>query len=50
VPQLSYGLWNRCGVDTPGVCTTSTLSGAATIKVFAWVIALAMAIHTALHL
>ena len=44
VPQLSYGLWNRCGVDTPGFCSTSTLSGAATIKVlFAWMIALVMA-------
>ena len=44
VLQLSYGLWNRCGVDTPGFCSASTLSGAATIKVlFAWMIALAMA-------
>ena len=44
VPQLSYGLWNRCGVNTPGFCSTSTLSGAATIKVlFAWMIALVMA-------
>lgn len=44
VPQLSYGLWNRCGVNTPGFCSASTLSGAATIKVlFAWMIALAMA-------
>ena len=44
VPQLSYGLWNRCGVDTPGFCSASTLSGAATIKVlFAWMIALALA-------
>ena len=46
VPQLSYSLWNRCGVDTPGFCSASTLStsGTATIKVlFAWMIALAMA-------
>ena len=44
VQQLSYGLWNTCGVDTPGFCSANTLSGAATIKVlFAWMIALAMA-------
>ena len=50
VPQLSYGLWNRCGVDPPGFCSASTLSGAATIEAFTWMIALAMAIHIALHI
>ncbi len=50
VPQLSYGLWNRCGVDSPGFCTASTLSGAATMKAFAWMIAVATAIHMALHI
>ena len=25
VPQLSHGLWNSCGVETPGVCNVSTL-------------------------
>ena len=65
--QLSYSLWNSCGVDTPGFCSASTLSslagqppltqnprdytlsGATTTKVFAWMIVLAVAIHTALY-
>lgn len=48
---LSYSLWNSCGVDTPGFCTASTLrlSGAADLKAFVWMIALAMAIHMALR-
>ena len=40
IPQLSYSVWSSCGVDTPGLCTTSTLSGVATVKVFAWMIAI----------
>ena len=49
-PELSYGVWNRCGVQTPGVCTDSTLtlSGAATVQGFAWMIAVAMALYMAL--
>ena len=49
-PQLSYGVWNRCGVQTPGVCATSTLklSGATTVQGFAWMIAIAMALYMAL--
>ena len=48
---LSYGAWNLCGVDTPGLCTASMLrlSGAANLKAFAWMIALAMATHMALR-
>ena len=51
VPQLSYDLWNRCGVDTPGLCTASTLrlSGAANMKAIAWMIVVAMAILMALY-
>ena len=48
LPQLSYGVWQSCGVDTPGFCTgASTLSGASTMKAFAWMIAIAMAIYMA---
>ena len=49
-PELSYGLWNRCGMQTPGVCATSTLrqSGATTVQGFAWMIAIAMALCMAL--
>ena len=48
--QLSYGVWSRCGVQTPGVCAASTLtrSGAATVQGFAWMIAIAMALCMAL--
>ena len=39
---LSYGVWSECGVDPPGICTTNTLSGAAAVKAFAWIIAIAI--------
>lgn len=45
VSGLSYSVWNSCGIDTPGVCTTSSLSGAANMKAFAWMIILALVIH-----
>lgn len=48
-PQLSYSLWKECGVN-PEMCTTSTLSGGATMKAFAWMIAVTMAIHMALRM
>ena len=42
--SLSYGVWNACGVDSPGFCS-STLSGSIThMKAFAWVIAAALAV------
>ena len=49
-PELSYGVWNRCGVQTPGVCTGSTLqlSGAAATQGLAWMIAVAMALYMTL--
>ena len=51
VNLLSYSLWNRCGVtESPGFCTAAStleLSGAATMKAFGWMIAVIMAIHTA---
>lgn len=50
VLQLSSDLWNKCGIDDPGVCAASTLtlSGAANTKGFAWMIALPMVILMAL--
>ena len=49
-PELSYSVWSRCGVQTPGVCSNSTLtlSGAATVQGFVWMIAVAMALYIAL--
>ena len=47
-PELSYNFWKSCGVETPGICTTSTLSGAAIMKALMWMIVVAMAIHVAL--
>ena len=55
LPQLSYGVWNLCGVESPGFCTStlrSTLSSATQIvRGFAgWMIAVvAMATHMILH-
>ena len=47
--QLSYGVWTRCGVQPPGNCTTSTLTlnGAATVRGFALLITIAMALYMA---
>ena len=53
MPELSYGLWTSCGVQTPRVCaitSTLTTSGAATMKVFSWMIGIAKAIQMALHI
>ena len=50
IPQLSYSVWNSCGLETPGVCATSTLSSAATMKTFAWMITIAIICVMALHL
>ena len=36
-PSLSYSVWNSCGVDSPGFCT-STLSGSPTTKGISWII------------
>ena len=49
-PELSYGLWNRCGVQPPGDCATGTLklNGATTERGFAWLVTIAMALYMAL--
>ena len=49
-PQLSHGVWNRCGVQPPGACASSTLtlSGVATVRGFALLIAVALALYMAL--
>ena len=52
VPQLSYGVWKSCGVNSPGFCTgSSMLSGTVITNAFAWMIAISsMAIYTALKM
>ena len=42
IPQLSYSVWSSCGLETPGVCATSTLSSAATMKTFVWMVTIAI--------
>ena len=42
-PSLSYRVWNSCGVNSPGFCT-STLSGSTTIQAFFWITFVGIAI------
>ena len=37
LPSLSYSVWNSCGIDSPGFCT-STLSASPTMKGISWII------------
>ena len=48
--QLSYAVWNSCGVESPGFCTSTLSSGSQIMKGFAWMIAaVAMVTHVILH-
>ena len=42
-PSLSYSVWSSCGVESPGFCT-STLNSSVTMKAFAWIISVTIAV------